>query len=194
MQVRAWSGRMARPPSGEGSTISPFTAPGRPFFVPALRSCRLEVEVAPLARTVHDIAAYILRQAGEMTAMKLQKLVYYAQAWSLVWDERPLFGERIEAWANGPVARDLYDRHRGRFQIADWPDGDPDTLSAQERETVDAVLDYYAPHPSQALSDLTHREAPWREARRGLPPGERGRQEISHASMAEYYGGLESPD
>jgi uncharacterized phage-associated protein len=47
--------------------------------------------------TAHDVAAYILRGQGEMTAMKLEKLVYYAQAWSLVWDEEPLFKERVEA-------------------------------------------------------------------------------------------------
>ncbi|MCP4656277.1 MAG: SocA family protein, partial [bacterium] len=104
-----------------------------------------------MACNVHDVTAYILQQAGELTAMKLQKLVYYAQAWSLVWDERPLFEERVEAWANGPVVPELYERHRGRFRIASWPDGDPGTLSTQERETVDAVLDFYAPHPSQAL-------------------------------------------
>ena len=51
---------------------------------------------------VLDIAAYILCKQGAMTAMKLQKLVYYSQAWSLVWDDKPLFRERIEAWANGP--------------------------------------------------------------------------------------------
>ena len=52
---------------------------------------------------VFDAAAYILEKQGAMTAMMLQKLVYYAQAWSLVWDQRPLFGNKIEAWANGPV-------------------------------------------------------------------------------------------
>ena len=51
---------------------------------------------------VFDVAAYILEQKGSMTTMKLQKLVYYSQAWSLVWDEKPLFEEAIEAWANGP--------------------------------------------------------------------------------------------
>ncbi len=47
---------------------------------------------------VHDVSAYILKHWGPMTAMKLQKLVYYSQAWGLVWDEEPLFPERIEAW------------------------------------------------------------------------------------------------
>ena len=46
---------------------------------------------------VFDVAACILKQKGPMTAMKLQKLLYYSQAWSLVWDEKPLFPERIEA-------------------------------------------------------------------------------------------------
>ena len=41
--------------------------------------------------SVFDVAAYILHRAGTMTAMKLQKLVFYSQAWSLVWDEKPLF-------------------------------------------------------------------------------------------------------
>jgi uncharacterized phage-associated protein len=45
--------------------------------------------------TAYDVAAYILRKKGEMTAMKLEKLVYHSQAWSLVWDEEPLFHERI---------------------------------------------------------------------------------------------------
>ena len=60
--------------------------------------------------TVLDVAAYILERQGSMTTMKLQKLVYYCQAWSLVWDERPLFDESIEAWANGPVLSRRDDR------------------------------------------------------------------------------------
>ncbi|MDY6802276.1 MAG: DUF4065 domain-containing protein, partial [Cyanobacteriota bacterium] len=52
---------------------------------------------------VMDVAAYILKKLGPLSAMKLHKLLYYSQAWSLVWDEQPLFSERIEAWANGPV-------------------------------------------------------------------------------------------
>ena len=44
--------------------------------------------------SVFDIAQYILSATGEMTTMKLQKLVYYCQAWSLVWDEEPIFNEK----------------------------------------------------------------------------------------------------
>ncbi|HET7463905.1 MAG TPA: type II toxin-antitoxin system antitoxin SocA domain-containing protein [Longimicrobium sp.] len=140
--------------------------------------------------SVHDVAAYILGRRGRMTAMKLQKLVYYSQAWSVVWDERALFPERIEAWANGPVVRDLYDAHRGSFEVSEWPRGDADWLTADERATVDTVLDFYGDRSAQWLSDLTHREQPWLHARRGLPDGERGNREITLGSLEEYYSSL----
>jgi len=142
--------------------------------------------------TVHDVAAYILKKQGRMTAMKLQKLVYYCQAWSLVWDEKPLFRERIEAWANGPVVPKLYARHRGQFHVSEWI-GNPNALSAVQKATVDAVLKFYGDKSSQWLSDLTHQESPWKNARAGLPPTIRDNSEITHASLAEYYGGLEPP-
>lgn len=137
--------------------------------------------------TAHDVAAYILRKEGEMTAMKLEKLVYYSQAWSLVWDEEPLFNERVEAWVNGPVIPALYQCHRGMFKVSEWTCGDPGVLTKRQRETIDAVLKYYGKKSSQWLSDLTHREAPWLMARKGLEPGDPSRREITHASMAEYY-------
>ncbi|RFA12635.1 hypothetical protein B7R21_09825 [Subtercola boreus] len=139
---------------------------------------------------IHDVAAYVLRERGQMTAMKLEKLVYYAKAWHLVWDEQALFPERIEAWANGPVAPDLYRVHKGQFNVATWPKGDPDVLGPSERGSVDAVLRFYGPKPAFELSDMTHSEGPWREARKGVPAGERSDIEISEASMYEYYDGL----
>ncbi len=140
--------------------------------------------------TVHDVAAYILKQRGRMTTMKLQKLVYYAQAWSLVWDEAPLFTEPIEAWVNGPVVPALYKLHRTEYDVAEWPHGDAAQLTTTQQETVDGVLRYYADKASQWLSDLTHMERPWNDARKGVPPGVRSDVEITRASMAEYYGGL----
>lgn len=145
--------------------------------------------------TVHDVAAYILKQRGPMTAMKLQKLVYYSQAWSLVWDEKPLFKARIEAWANGPVVPALYRKHQGIFKLgSSWKAGDPKKLSALQKETIDAVLDYYGGRSSQWLSDLTHAEPPWKDARGDLGPGERGSGVITEAAMAEYYGGLSAEE
>lgn len=140
--------------------------------------------------SVVDVASYILRKQGSMPAMKLQKLIYYCQAWSLVWDEAPLFKERIEAWANGPVVRALYNCHKGQFTVHRIPGGDSKLLTQTQRETIDSVLKFYGDRSSQWLSDLTHQEAPWRDARVGVPAGEPSNAEITHAAMAEYYGSL----
>ena len=142
---------------------------------------------------VHDVAACILQRKGTVTAMKLQKLVYYAQAWSLVWDERPLFDETIEAWANGPVVPELYKAHRGQFCVRPGilsTSGDPEALDCDEQDTVDVVLKFYGDKTAQWLSALTHMERPWREARGDVPPGEPSHVEITKAAMAEYYGSL----
>ncbi len=150
------------------------------------------MEKGPLMATVFDVAAYILEKHSPLTHMKLQKLVYYCQAWSLVWDEEPLFDERIEAWINGPVVRRLYVALRQLFKVRleDLTQGESANLTQPQRETVDAVLKTYEPKSSQWLSDLTHLELPWQEARKGLAPNDRSEREITHATMAEYYGSL----
>ncbi len=140
--------------------------------------------------SVHDVARYILERQGTITAVKLQKLVYYSQAWHLVWADKPLFPERIEAWANGPVCPELYALHRGFYQVSKWRKGDSAKLTATERGSIDAILDNYGAKPAFWLSELSHQEDPWRDARNGLAPGERGSREITKASMAEYYGSL----
>ena len=137
-----------------------------------------------------DVAAYILAKKGPMTTIKLQKLVYYAQAWSLVWDEKPLFTDRIEAWASGPVIPKLYNAHKGRFKVSRIPGGDARKLKAFQKHSIDAVLKYYAHRPSQWLVDLTHKERPWRNAREGLAPGQRGNREITLTSMMDYYSAI----
>lgn len=127
-----------------------------------------------------------------MTHMKLQKLVYYCQAWSLVWDEAPLFPETIEAWANGPVVPSLFHHFKGRFKVdlADLPPVNESSLNDSQRETIDSVLEFYGSHDSQWLSDLTHMERPWKDAREGMKTGERGSEPITHAAMADYYSAL----
>ena len=139
---------------------------------------------------VFDVAKYILEKQGHMTTMKLQKLVYYSQAWSLVWDEKPLFPECIRAWASGPVVRGLYNAHRGVFTISRLRKGDVENLKPDEKETIDAVLKTYGDRSAQWLSDLTHMENPWSEARQGKSPGQHCDKEITLASMCEYYSSL----
>lgn len=137
------------------------------------------------------VAKYICEQQGEMSAMKLQKLMFYSQAWHLVWDEQPLFEEDFQAFANGPVVPELYWRHKGMFIVDSTLFSDVEgSLSRDERETVDKVLEFYGHKSAHFLSSLTHSEEPWLEARGDTPIGERSTAVISKASLAEYYGSL----
>lgn len=143
---------------------------------------------------LNDVARYIIEcQDNEISTMKLQKLMYYSQAWSLVWDEEPLFNSKIEAWANGPVVRELFNQHRGHF-IADidmFP-GDSANLEDYEKETVDAVLRGYGHLTGQQLSDLSHSELPWRKAREGVEGGAASTNEVSLDEMQQFYSWMQS--
>ncbi|GAA0870137.1 DUF4065 domain-containing protein [Brevundimonas basaltis] len=135
--------------------------------------------------SARDVAQHILERRGGMTAMKLQKLVYYSQAWSIVWDDNVVFPEPIEAWRNGPVVRDLWESTRGQFRVDRVPGGTAGNLSAAQQETVDRVLAAYGDKDAQWLSDLTHMEAPWQEA------FARGQSSpISLEIMSEFYSSL----
>jgi uncharacterized phage-associated protein len=140
--------------------------------------------------SVFDVAAYIVGKLGSISSMKLQKLVYYCQAWSLVWDEALLFTERIEAWANGPVIPDLFAYHRGQFNVYEVLIGNIDNLNLQQKETIEAVLNFYGDKPAQWLIDLSHSEMPWQEAREGLTENVPSKREISIEKMAEYYSSI----
>ncbi len=137
-----------------------------------------------------DVAQCILERLGPIPAVKLQKLVYYCQAWALVWDGRPIFNEKIEAWANGPVVRELYNEHKGLYEVSKIKKGNPAAISAEHTETINIVLDARGDKSPQWLGDLSHFERPWRDARNGLAPGERSRNEITLSAMAEYYESL----
>lgn len=142
---------------------------------------------------VFDVAEYILQRLGEMSAMKLQKLVYYSQAWHLTWHEQPLFSEQIEAWANGPVVRDLYTAHRGNFRVTPGQFAGSASIrdmQSHEVESINKVLAFYGDKDPQWLSNLTHMEEPWRAARQGVPDGERSDNPITLESMIEYYSSL----
>lgn len=137
-----------------------------------------------------DVAAYILEQVGSVTTMKLQKLVYYAQARSLVMDGTPLFSNRIEAWANGPVSPDLFHVHSGKYMVGRGglgPFGSSSALSESQRKTVDTVVELFGSYSGEQLREMTHREAPWTDARKGYKPGERCETEITVDAIRNYY-------
>lgn len=141
--------------------------------------------------SVFDAAKYILHRMGRLSTMKLQKLCYYAQAWSLVWDDEPLFDEDFRAWVNGPVCFELFAQTRGRFSITEGDEpGDLNALSDEQKDSIDHVIDFYGGRDAQYLSELTHLEDPWILARNGLPMGAPCENVISKESMAMYYSGL----
>jgi uncharacterized phage-associated protein len=149
---------------------------------------------------VQDVAAYILDKlasAGEpsVSAMKLQKLCYYAYGYHLAWEERQLFPETFQAWANGPVCPSLYSMHRGQFQVTCGDiDGDPSALDDGERESVDLVIEAYRPFTAHQLSAMTHQEGPWVLARQraGVKELERSTEPLRDDEIAEYFDALAS--
>lgn len=136
---------------------------------------------------VHDVAAYILSMHGRITTMKLEKLVYYSQAWFLVATGERLFPESIKGWKDGPVAPELYRYHANKFEIASWSQGDTSRVTHRERTMIDAVSVFYGSFSPEELSKRTHDERPWQVAREGLAEGEHGKVEIRPDMMIEYY-------
>ena len=147
--------------------------------------------------TIKDVAAYILKHYGPMTAMKLQKLCYFAYGYHLVWEDRRLFTERFEAWANGPVSPVLYGCHRGRFELRDGDiHGDPDALDEGEQESIDLVLQGLGGYTAHQLSTITHREGPWVSARNRarVAPMERSNEQLRDDEIGEHFDALTSSD
>jgi uncharacterized phage-associated protein len=128
-----------------------------------------------------------------MSTWKLQKLVYYCQAWHYVWEDERLFPEPVEAWADGPVVPALYREHKGRYTISEstFKPGTRRSLTDAQRESIDAVLGFYANKTGHWLRELTHKEAPWKDARAGLRENERGHKRITLEAMGRYYARLD---
>ena len=146
---------------------------------------------------VLDVAAYVLDRLGSMSAMKLQKLCYFSYGYHLAWEERQLFPERFEAWANGPVSPRLYASHRGLFSVHPGDiNGDPSKLDDGERESIDLVLGSYGQFTAHQLSAMTHREGPWVQARRraGAAELERSTEELDDDEIFEFFDALTSAD
>lgn len=134
----------------------------------------------------YDVAQYFLAKADEdagdvMSNLKLQKLVYYAQGFSLALFDKPLFSERIEAWVHGPVIPALYHEYKGYGAGAIPP---PSTLDfskydQQTRELLDEVYAVYGQFAAWKLRNMTHQEPPWCHTPEG--------QEISHEALRAYF-------
>lgn len=135
---------------------------------------------------------------------KLQKLLYYVDAWSLVHFDSELINENFEAWVHGPVVRTVYQSYKdfGYSPISiDYKKGKKpiDVLNhieeknsdlKQRKDLINMVLQKYGALSSFQLELLSHSETPWLNARKGLNPTEAGNKIIDKKEMKEYYLGL----
>ena len=122
--------------------------------------------------TCMEVAKYLLsktdEEAGDVISnLKLQKLVYYVQGFSLAMNNRPMFEEDIYAWQHGPVVPSLYHafKDNGAFGIPKPVDFDASTIPAEDRELMDEVYDVYGQFSAWKLRNMTHEEAPWKNTK-----------------------------
>ncbi len=148
---------------------------------------------APHKVSAMQVAQYFIDRANKeqspITNKKLQKLVYYAQVWSLVLNKQKLFGERIEAWVHGPAIPVLY----RRFSSFEANPISLDTSELQfsftkkQREVLDAVWSVYGKYNADYLEALTHSELPWQEARKDLPAAQASNNIIDLNIAKDFY-------
>ena len=149
-------------------------------------------------KTALEVAEYFLhkidRDAGDtISQLRLVKLVYYAQAWSLVFRNQPLFDEEIEAWRHGPVAPSVVNTYKSfRRSSIPAPSSPMPDFSHREQQILEFVHERYGNLGAIQLSDLTHKEDPWKIARQGIGADERSNSIITWEAMRSFYS-RESP-
>ena len=145
-----------------------------------------------------DLAKYILAVQGPMSHLKLQKLVYYVDAWHLVFHDRAIVPEDFKAWVHGPVCLSLWHAAKDFSTL----NGDITVkaarkdaiikdmerrLSKDQVALIRDVLKEYGNKPAHHLESLTHAELPWREARGDLLAHEPSTNKIKKSTMKSYY-------
>jgi len=142
---------------------------------------------------VFDVVNYILEVSREgaeddeyelISHMKLQKLVYFCQGYSLALLGRSLFPETIEAWRHGPVCPKLYHILKGYGSSPITASIDPDkiALDEQEKQLVRMVYGVYGQYSAARLRKITHEQGPWKDTWVETP--------ISQEAMAGYFESL----
>ncbi|MBW4615554.1 MAG: DUF4065 domain-containing protein [Desmonostoc vinosum HA7617-LM4] len=138
-----------------------------------------------------EIADYFIWLANEtgsfISNLKLQKLVYYAQAWYVALYDIPLFAEDFEAWIHGPVIPDLYQKYKHFGWQPILEDAKP-KLPQNIQEFLGEVAQEYFACDAYELEKMTHAEAPWNLARGNIPADAPCNAVIKKEWIKEYYG------
>jgi uncharacterized phage-associated protein len=152
------------------------------------------VAVSTNSETLSDreIANYFIWLASqfdvEINAYKLQKLVYYAQAWHLAIYGTPLFNADFQAWVHGPVIPDLLEKYQSQFSWEPIVERiERPKLSEEIGEFLEEVADAYFEYDDETLERMICGEMPWLEARGDLPRDASCHGIISQESMKQYY-------
>ncbi len=137
-----------------------------------------------------DIADYFIWLANEtgsfISNLKLQKLVYYAQAWYLALHEEPLFQEDFHAWVHGPIIPPLYQKYKS-FGWQPILEKATPQLPENVSQFLEEVAKEYFACDAYELEQMTHAEAPWNMARGDIPPDAPSEEVIKKEWMKEYY-------
>ena len=154
--------------------------------------------------TAEQIADWILgkvdtEKGDTISPLKLQKLLYYCQAWTYTIFNEKLFDEKIEAWAHGPVVPSQYKRFKDTIAYSniDITKTCIKTVVLRDKKIEDLlneVMDIYGEHSASYLENLSHSEKPWKETRGNLPSHERCNKEIRLNVMKEYYSSINNCD
>lgn len=122
--------------------------------------------------TCFDVADYFLsktdEEAGDVISnLKLQKLVYYAQGFSLAINDKPIFPEPITAWQHGPVCVPLYYKYKenGALGIKAPKNIDFKKFDEDDIDLLDEVYDVYGQFSAWKLRNMIYEEGPWKETK-----------------------------
>lgn len=143
-----------------------------------------------------DLANWILLRVDDVNHLKLQKLLYFCQAWHLAIFEQPLIDDDFEAWVHGPVSRKIWNKFRGYSVLYTTIDKPNDTklvnsvesvLAKDQIQLLNDVLLEYGDKTSYDLERLTHADKPWVKTRGGLSIDEKSEKIISKELIKETY-------
>ena len=141
-----------------------------------------------MTRSVFDVADYILATGAEqdggdpITHLKLQKLLYYFQGFHLAALGGALFSDSIEAWDLGPVVRRVWDKYKayGSSAIAAPATMNLSAFRSDQIQLMGEVYRVYGRFTAWRLSEMTHVEMPWLNARKNHRP-------IDHGDMKKHF-------
>lgn len=146
---------------------------------------------AQIVNKLEAAAKYLIGTCIDITPLALQKLLYYVQGFSLVFQEKAIFEEDCEAWVHGPVFRQVYFEYRDCGYHSILKDINMDAvekaLAEREKELIDSIISSFGCYSGSVLESMTHSEHPWIETRNGLEWDEKCDRAIEKELMRNYF-------